>query len=230
MERSNVEERTESKCRKNKDYDLRYGTGPPAEFRQVSMRCLSHWSGQQQHLLQWLQALGAQEVHKKYSGLKRLKKDPDYRRTRCQGTARPLDGRPQKEVQVGPDKLEVVASFCYLGDMLSAAGGCELSTTTRVKTAWKKFKDLLQVLSSRHLSFKTGGRVYSSYVRSAMLHASETWPLTKPNLQRLQRNDRAMIRQICNVRPQDIVNTRSNELLVRLDIEDLDLILKERRL
>ena len=63
-----------------------------------------------------------------------------------------------------------------------------------------------------------------------MLHASETWPLTKPNLQRLQPNDRAMIRQICNVRPQDIVTTRSNNLLVRLGIEDLDLILKERRL
>ena len=55
-------------------------------------------------------------------------------------------------------------------------------------------------------------------------------PLTKPNLQCLLRNDRAMIRQICNVRPQDIVTTRSNELLVRLGIEDLDLILKERRL
>ena len=90
-------------------------------------------------------------VHKKCSGLKCLKKDPDYKCTRCQGTARPLDGRPQKEVQVGPDKLEVVASFCYLGDTLSAAGGCELSTTTHVKTAWKKFKDLLPVLSSRHL-------------------------------------------------------------------------------
>ena len=126
-------------------------------------------------------------MHRKCSGLKRLTKDPDYRCTRCQGTARPLDGRPQKEVQVGPDKLEVVASFCYVGDMLSAAGCCELSTTTttHVKTACKKFKDL----SSRHLSFKTHGRVYSSCVRSAMLHASETWPLTKPNLQRLQRND-----------------------------------------
>ena len=168
-------------------------------------------------------------VHKKCSGLKRLKKDPDYRCTRCQGTARPLDGRPQKEVQVGPDKLEVVASSCYLGDMLSAAGSCELSTTACVKTAWKKFKDLLPVLSSRHL-FKTHGRVYSSCGQSAMLHASETWPLTKPNLQRLQRNDRAMIRQICNVRPQDIVTTRSNELLVQLGIEYLDLILKERRL
>ena len=63
-----------------------------------------------------------------------------------------------------------------------------------------------------------------------MLHASETWPLTKSNLQRLQRNDRAMIRQICNVRPQGVVTTRSNELLARLGIEDLDLILKERRL
>ena len=63
-----------------------------------------------------------------------------------------------------------------------------------------------------------------------MLHASETCPLTKPNLQSLQRNDRAMIRQICNVKPQDIVTTRSNELLARLGTEDLDLILKERRL
>ena len=100
----------------------------------------------------------------------------------------------------------------------------------RVRTAWKKFKELLPVLISRHLSFKTRGRVYSSCVRSAILHASETWPLTKPNLQCLQRNDRTMIRQICNVKPQDIVTTRSNELLARLGIEDLDLILKERRL
>ena len=99
-----------------------------------------------------------------------------------------------------------------------------------MKTAWKKFKKLLPVLSSRHLSFKTLGHVYSSCVQNAMLHASETWPLTKPNLQLLQRNDRAMIRQICNVRPQDIVTTRSNELLVRLGFENLDLILKERRL
>ena len=59
------------------------------------------------------------------------------------GNARPIDGRPQSEVQVGPDKLEVVASFCYLGDMLSAGGGCEMAITTRVKTAWKKFRELL---------------------------------------------------------------------------------------
>ena len=144
------------------------------------------------------------------------------------GNARPIDGRPQNEVQVGPDKLEVVASFCYLGDMLSAGGGCEIAVTTRVKTAWKEFRELLPVLTSRHFSNKTRGHVYSSCARSAMLHASETWSLTKTNLQRLQRNDRALIRQICSIKPEDVAMVRSSELMAKL--EDLDLILRERRL
>ena len=63
-----------------------------------------------------------------------------------------------------------------------------------------------------------------------MLHASETWPLTKTNLQRLQRNDRAMIRQICSIKPEDMAMIRSSELLTKLELEDLDLILRERRL
>ena len=201
LERSNGEERTESKCRPCTV--CRTGVGSNSIF----CNGCKHW------------------VHKKCSGLKHLTKDPDYRCTRCRGTARPLDGRPQKEVQVIPGKLEVVPTR----HALSSRWLCTL-TTTCVKTAWKKFKDLLPVLSSRHLSFKTHGHVYSSCVQSTMLHASETWPLTKPNLQCLQRNDRAMIRQICNVRPQDTVTTRSSELLARLGIEDLDLILKERRL
>ena len=65
------------------------------------------------------------------------------------GKCRPIDGRLQSEFQIGPDKLKVVASFCYLGDMLSAGGGCEIMVTTHVKTAW--FRELLPVLTSRHL-------------------------------------------------------------------------------
>ena len=57
--RSNGKERTESKYREDEGYDLRCWPGPLAEFRRVSMRRLSYWSGQQQHLLQ---ALGAQEM------------------------------------------------------------------------------------------------------------------------------------------------------------------------
>ena len=97
-----------------------------------------------------------------------------------------------------------------------------------VKTAWKKFRELLPVVTFGHLSYKTRGNVYSSCVWSAMLHASETWPLTKTNLQCLQCNDRPMIRQICSIKPKDVTTVRSRELLAKL--EDLDLILRERRL
>ena len=68
-------------------------------------------------------------------------------------------------------QLEVIASFCYPGDIFSAGGGCE--TTAK----------------SCHLSYKTHGHVYSSCSQSAMLHASKAWPLTKTNLQRLQGYD-----------------------------------------
>ena len=157
--------------------------------------------------------------------------NPDKRCAPCMGNARPIYRKPQSEAQVGPYKLEVVASFCYLGDMLSAGGGCEITVTTRVKTAWKKFWELLPVLTSRHLSYKTRDHVCSSCMRRAMLNASETWPLTKTSLQRLQHNDRAMIIQICSIKPEDVAMVRSSEvseLLAKLELEDLDLILREK--
>ena len=47
-------------------------------------------------------------------------------------------------------------------------------------------------------------------------HASETWLLTKPNSLPLQGSNWAMIRQICNIKSEDMVSVRSRELLVKL--------------
>ena len=63
MERGN-EEKGLSKCMKDHDHDLCYRPGPPAEFRRVFACSLSHWSGQQQHLLKQLQALSVQEMQR----------------------------------------------------------------------------------------------------------------------------------------------------------------------
>ena len=117
----------------------------------------------------------------------------EFRCARCLGTARVFDGREVSEVEVGNEKLEVVLMFCYLGDMLSAGGGCELAAITRCKCAWDKFCQLLPLLPSRHLSLLTRGKVYSSCVRSVMLHATETWAMKVDTLNHLRRNDRAMI-------------------------------------
>ena len=54
------------------------------------------------------------------------------------------------------------------------------------------------------------------------------YPLTKTNLQGLQHNDRAMIRPICSFKPEDVAMARSSELLAKLQLENLDLILRER--
>ena len=117
-------------------------------------------------------------VHKKCSGIKGpLRPDPEFRCARCLGTARAIDEREVSEVEVGNEKLEVVPEFCYLGDMLSAGGGCELAAITRCKCAWGKFRQLLPLLTNRHLPLLTRGKVYSSCVRSVMLHAAGTWAM-----------------------------------------------------
>lgn len=169
-------------------------------------------------------------VHKKCSGVKgKLVPDPEFRCQRCLGNARPIDGRPMKEIIVdGCSPLEVVDSFCYLGDMVSAGGGSELSCITRVKTAWGKFRELLPILTAKCLPLATRGRVYNSCVRSVMLHAGECWAMTKSSLRRLQRNDRAMIRWISNVRLRDQVSSES--LLARLEISSLEDRLRLNRL
>ena len=131
VERSHGEEGVEGKCRKDKGHDLWYRPGPLASSS-GKYPCAVCCTGVGSNSIYcngcklWL--------HKKCSGLQRLTPNPDYRCARCMGNARPIDGRPQSEVQVGPDNLEVVASFCYLGDMLSAGGDCEITVTTHVKT------------------------------------------------------------------------------------------------
>ena len=61
-------------------------------------------------------------VHKKCSGVTgSIKSNPDHRCSRCKGTARPIDGRPHNEWLLMQDKkLDVVDSFCYLGDTIGA--------------------------------------------------------------------------------------------------------------
>ena len=45
----------------------------------------------------------------------------------------------------------------------------------------------------------------------------------------LQCNDRSIIRQICSIKSEDVATVRSSELLAKLQLDDLDLILRDRR-
>lgn len=43
-------------------------------------------------------------------------------------------------VTVDDQQLDVVYSFCYLGDSIPAGVGCEAATVTSVRAAWGKFQ------------------------------------------------------------------------------------------
>ena len=144
------------------------------------------------------------------------------------GTARPVDGRKITKVQMVNDMLEVVTDFCCLGHMISAGGGCELSSITRCKSAWSKFHQLLSLLTNPHLLFTNRGQIYSTYIRAVMLYSSETWSLLTPSLNRLKRNELAMIRWICKARVEDRIS--AEKLHAKIGIQNIESALRCHRL
>ena len=98
----------------------------------------------------------------------------------------------------------------------------------RIRIGWNKFRQLVPLLTNRDISLIRRGRLYSSYVRSSMLHGSETCPVRKENEVALQRAEMTMVRWMCNVKVKDRVP--SKELGERLGIDDIILILQQNRL
>ena len=74
----------------------------------------------------------------------------------------------------------------------------------------------------------TRGKVFSACIHSSLLHGSETWAPTAPDLQRLCRNDRAMIRWICGVKPHDEVPMET--LYTKLGFQEVAVALRTKRL
>ena len=76
--------------------------------------------------------------------------------------------------------------LCYLGDMLSVDGDADAVVETRIRIGWNKFRQLVLLLTNKDVSLILRGRLYSSCVRSSMLHGSETWHITKESEVALQ--------------------------------------------
>ena len=103
-----------------------------------------------------------------------------------------------KEVGLGPNRIECVNKFCYLGDMIGAGGGAEEAARNRVLYAWGKFNELAPILTSRGASLKLKGKIYKC-VQSVLVHGSETWPMRAEDAHRLERAEYAMVRWMSGV-------------------------------
>jgi len=107
----------------------------------------------------------------------------------CRGCLNPVTstGRTSVDIDSVSANLELLDEFCYLVDMLSVDGDADAAVEARIRIGWNKFWQLVPLLSSRDISLIRRGRLYSSCVRSSMLHGSETWPVRKENEVALQR-------------------------------------------
>ena len=115
-----------------------------------------------------------------------------------------------------------------LGDMLSVDGDADAAVEARIRIGWNKFRQLVPLLTNKDMSLIMRGRLYSSCVRSSMLHGSETWPVRKENVVALQRAEMRMVRWMCGVKLKD--RLPSKELRERLGIDDIALALQQNRL
>jgi len=141
----------------------------------------------------------------------------------------PVTGTGRTSVDIGVNAhLELVDKFCYLGDMLSVDRDADAAVENRIRIGWNKFRQLVPLLTNKDISLKVRDRLYSSCVRSSMLHGSETWPIRKENEVALQRAEMRIVRWMCGVKLQDRVPSKG--LRERLGLDDIISVLQQNRL
>ena len=60
--------------------------------------------------------------------------------------------------------IEGVGQFYYLGDVLNGEGGSSMVSTNRVRSGWKKFRELSGMLTNKKVALRLKGRVYEACV------------------------------------------------------------------
>ena len=124
------------------------------------------------------------------------------------------------------DDMETVRNFTYLGDRVSANGGCQAAVTARTRCGWVKFREYgeyavlscIELLYGWRFPLMLIGAVYRSYVRAAMLYGSEAWYLKESDMGILQRAERTIVRAMCGVLLKDIY--RSTGLMFMLSLNE----------
>ena len=95
----------------------------------------------------------------------------DFTCRKCEGNI----GEAVEQEEKLCDEVETVSEFTYLGDRVSAGGGCEAAVTARTRCGWVKFRECGELLYDMRFPPKLIGAVYESYIRPAILYGSKAW-------------------------------------------------------
>ena len=99
-------------------------------------------------------------IHQKCTNIKSfLTEDPNFVWKPC---TKQLPPSPivQQHLQLSDIQLEQVAKFCYLDDMIDQSGCCMVAVNARIRSARKKFHELLLILSDHDIAFERCAYIY----------------------------------------------------------------------
>ena len=110
-------------------------------------------------------------IHGRCAGVKRVTQKFSRNLTcrKCEGNI----GEAVEQKETSCDEVATVMEFTYLGDTVSAGGGCEAAVTARTRCGWAKFRESGELLYGRRFPLKLKGTAYRSYVRPAVMYVSE---------------------------------------------------------
>ena len=133
-----------------------------------------------------------------------------------------------KIITLDGDNIEVVDRFSYLGDEISTEGGAQEAVTSKIRSAWKNFKKVSNVICRRSISLKVRGTLYKSYVRNALTYGAECWALKMEDERRLKTTEMRMLRMICGKTLNDKMNNK--KIREMTGVVSLEEFLREKRL
>ena len=74
-----------------------------------------------------------------------------------------------------------------------------MASINRVRSGWKKFRELSGMLTNKKVALRLKDRVYAACVRSAILYGSETWAANTEQVARLSRAEMRVVRCVWSV-------------------------------
>jgi len=74
-------------------------------------------------------------------------------------------------------------------------GGGQEAVTTRIRSGWKKFKEIAGLLCKRGMPLKMKGNMYKRYDRSALSYVAECWAMKVENVRRIKSMEMRMLRK-----------------------------------
>ena len=84
-----------------------------------------------------------------------------------------------EKIKLKDEELEDVQSFTYFGTIATSDGGADEDVKSRIGKARQAFNTLSPMWNSTSISTKSKLRIFTTNVKSVLLHGSETFRVTR---------------------------------------------------